>query len=117
MSETLIPTFTAGKNEPKISYGLPFYEACRKHVQNTFQASRIYIISSASLAKNTEALAHLQSALGDRVAGTRIGMRPHTQWGDILEIVQEAQNVKADLLITLGAGSLTDGAKIIALVK
>lgn len=43
-------------------------------------------------------------------------MKPHTLWSEILEIAAKANEVKANLLVTLGAGSLTDGAKIIALV-
>lgn len=101
---------------PKVSFGTSFPEACRKHVDSTFKASRVYIISSASLAKNTEALVSLQLALKSKVVGTRVGMKPHTLWSDILQTVKEAQDARADLLITLGAGSLTDGAKIIALV-
>ena len=117
MNETLLSPFTNRKNGPQVCFGLPFPEACRKHVADTFQASKVYIVSSASLAKNTDALTRLQSALGSKVAGTRIGMKPHTQWSEILEVVKEAQVVKADLLITLGAGSLTDAAKIVSLVK
>ena len=113
-TETLFSPF--GGKIPQVTYGLPFPEACRKHVDTLFKASRVYIICSASLAKSTEALVSLQSALGSKVVGTRIGMKPHTLWSEILEIVKEARDVKADLLITLGAGSLTDGAKIVALV-
>ncbi|KAI9842224.1 MAG: hypothetical protein M1830_007819, partial [Pleopsidium flavum] len=113
-SETFRPAFP-DHDHPKITYGLPYPEACRKHVESTFHASRVYIISSGSLARNTEALASLQLALGSKVVGTRIGMKSHTLWSEILEIVNEAREAKADLLITLGAGSLTDGAKIIAL--
>lgn len=102
---------------PKISYGLPFPEACRRHVEATFHASRVYIICSGSLARQTDALRDLQCALGDKVAGTRVGMKPHTLWSDVLDIVHDARDVKADLLVTLGGGSLTDGAKIIALVR
>ena len=76
----------------------------------------MYIISSASLAMNTEALVSLQLALGSKVVGTRVGMKPHTLWSEILQIVKQARDVQADLLVTLGAGSLTDGAKIVALV-
>lgn len=43
-------------------------------------------------------------------------MQPHTLWSEILQVAEEAKKSNADLLITLGAGSLTDGAKIIALV-
>jgi len=113
-TEVYRPAFDTGY--PHISYGLPFHTACAKHVSDTFQASRVYIIASGSLAKNTENVTKLQDALGSKVVGTRIGMKPHTLWSEILEIAKEAKDVDADILVTLGAGSLTDGAKIIALV-
>jgi alcohol dehydrogenase class IV len=57
-------------------------------------------------------------ALGaEKVVGRRIGMQSHTLWSEVLEIVEEARSAQVDLLLTLGAGSLTDGAKIIALVS
>lgn len=43
-------------------------------------------------------------------------MQSHTLWSEVLEIVHDARRVEADLLLTLGAGSLTDGAKVVALV-
>ncbi|KAK9655933.1 hypothetical protein HCH54_000621 [Aspergillus fumigatus] len=42
-------------------------------------------------------------------------MQSHTLWSEVLEIVHDARRVEADLLLTLGAGSLTDGAKVVAL--
>jgi alcohol dehydrogenase class IV len=73
------------------------------------------VICSGSLARNTDSLQRLTAALGpDKIAGQRIGMKPHTQWSEVLEIVADARKVQADLLLTLGAGSLTDGAKIVA---
>jgi alcohol dehydrogenase class IV len=108
------PAFPSGY--PHISYGIPSPQACLKHVTNTFNASRVYIIASASLSRNTDYVEQLQQTLGEKVVGTRYGMKPHTLWSEILEITKEATELKADLLITLGAGSLTDGAKVIALV-
>jgi alcohol dehydrogenase class IV len=102
---------------PHICYGLPFPQACAKHVNETFQASRVYVIASGSLSKNTQHVGHLKQALGERVVATRVGMTPHTLWSEILEIAEECRNVDADLIVTLGAGSLTDGAKIISLVR
>jgi len=102
---------------PHISHGLPFTQACAKHTHDTFKASRIYIIASGSLSKNTDYVQQLQSTLGDKVVGIRHGMTPHTLWSEVLEITAEAKKANADLLVTLGAGSLTDGAKIITLVR
>lgn len=102
---------------PYVSYGLQFSESCAKHVKETFRAERIYIICSGSLARNTDNLNKLIDALGeDRVVGTRKGMTPHSLWSEILEIVQECKNGNVDCLVTLGAGTLTDAAKIVVLV-
>ncbi|KAJ9268443.1 hypothetical protein DTO212C5_5405 [Paecilomyces variotii] len=43
-------------------------------------------------------------------------MKSHTLWSEVVEIVTDARAVNADLLVTLGAGSLTDGAKLVALL-
>lgn len=117
MTETVRPAF-AGRERPLLSYGIAFPTAAAHHVAETFGASRIYVICSGSLARNTDAVDRLTTALGaDKVVGRRIGMQSHTLWSEVLEIVEEARNAQVDLLLTLGAGSLTDGAKIIALVS
>jgi alcohol dehydrogenase class IV len=113
--ETVRPAF-AGRERPILSYGIAFPAAAARHVTETFGASRVYVICSGSLARNTDSLDRLTAALGQKVVGRRIGMQSHTLWSEVLEIVEDARNVQADLLLTLGAGSLTDGAKIIALV-
>lgn len=112
-TETFRPAFP-DRAVPNVTYGLPFTEACARHIQSTFKASRIYIIASKSLSTNTDALESLEKALGSKVVGTRIGMKPHTLWSDLLSIINEARPIEPDVIITLGAGSLTDGAKIIS---
>ena len=105
------------QDEPRISYGLPFPETCQKHVDNEFKASRVYILCSGTLARNTSNFSDLQSALGKKVAGTRIGLKPHTFMSEVLEIVHDARKVNADLIVTLGGGSLTDAGKLTAMVS
>ncbi|KAH3267245.1 hypothetical protein KXW55_005620, partial [Aspergillus fumigatus] len=97
MPETVRPAF-ADRPRPLLSYGIPFPEAAH-HVGDTFGASKVYIVCSGSLARNTDALDRLVAALGPE---------------KVLEIVHDARRVEADLLLTLGAGSLTDGAKVVA---
>ena len=108
---SLLPT-------PNISYGLPYPEACAKHVHNTFHCSKVYIICSGTLSRDTDALERLIAALGkEYVVGVKKGMVSHTMWSEIMEIMTEAREAKADCLVTLGAGSLTDGAKIVVMVR
>ncbi|KAK6224029.1 hypothetical protein LQW54_000175 [Pestalotiopsis sp. IQ-011] len=112
--ETLRPAFE-GREKPLVTYGLPFVEALAKHVDDIFHASRVFLILSKSLATNTSHLDAVKAALGTRLAGVRVGMKPHTQWTELVEIISDARSRKADLLVTLGAGSLTDAAKVISL--
>src|SRR6201996_9586854 len=104
------PTYTPGEEvyrpawpgcKASISYGLPFPEACSKHVDETFSATRVYIIASGSLSRNTQHVQRLQEALGKKVVGVRHGMQPHTLWSEILEVAEDAKSKSADLLVTL----------------
>lgn len=113
-----IPVTHLNLASPYISYGLPYQEACAKHVKDTFRASKVYIISSGSLSRNTDKLNKLIDALGkENVVGVKRGLTPHTPWSEILQITAEAREAKADCVVTLGAGSITDGAKIVVLVS
>ncbi len=103
---------------PYVCYGRPYYELCAKHVKETFHASRVYIIASRSLAANTDRVEKLIEALGrESVVGVQKGLTPHTPWSEILSIAAECRKVGADCVVTLGAGSTTDGAKLVVLVS
>ncbi|KAG7111239.1 Dehydrogenase FUM7 like protein [Verticillium longisporum] len=111
-SETSHPAFDI-KSTPTVSYGLPFPEACAVHVNGNLSSHRVYIIASASLTRNTDALDRLKKALGDRVAGVHVGIGSHTPIQELVPIIAEAKDLGIDCLVTLGAGSITDGAKLI----
>lgn len=103
------------QTKPHISTGLPFPEACAHHITNTFHASKVYIIISKSISK-TDNFTNLQKALGSTVVGVRYGIKPHTPWDDLIEIIEEIKKKGADSIVTLGAGSLNDGAKTLTYV-
>lgn len=113
--ESYRPAFPP-KSKPHISTGIPFPTAAAHHLTNTYHASKVYIIVSNSISK-TDAFTQLKEALEDKIVGTRIGIKPHTPWDDLLEIIKDIQEKRADAIITLGAGSLTDGAKVITFVS
>ncbi|KAJ9298735.1 hypothetical protein DTO271G3_3702 [Paecilomyces variotii] len=77
MTQTVRPAFR-DRQLPRLSYGIPFHAAAARHIEEISPASRVYIICSRSLAQNTNALQQLQTALGARVVGERIGMKSHT---------------------------------------
>lgn len=116
--EIIRPAF-ADRPTTILSYGNSFPEAAARHIRNTFQASRVYVICSRSLAQKTGILGELNRvfrALSISIVGQRTGMRPHTLWSEVLEIAIEARECEADLFLTVGGGTLTDGAKAAVLV-
>ena len=42
-----------------ISYGLAYPEACVRHISETFHASRVYMLASNPLSRNTDAVNRL----------------------------------------------------------
>ncbi|SCO90384.1 related to Fe-containing alcohol dehydrogenase [Fusarium oxysporum] len=111
-TETTHPAFD-NKPTPLISFGQPFQEICLKQVQYRFKSSRVFIIASRSLSKNTSYVEDLKSALGDRIADVHIGISPHTPILEIVDILAEVKPLNIDCIVTLGAGSITDGAKLV----
>nr|OQO22568.1 hypothetical protein B0A51_11311 [Rachicladosporium sp. CCFEE 5018] len=111
-----IPTASLNIITPHVSSGLPYEQACARHISSTFAASKAYIVASKTLAATTDRLDRLIAAIGkDHVVGVRKGITPHTPWSEILSIAVECRDAGADCIVTLGAGSLTDGCKIVAL--
>ncbi|ETN46600.1 uncharacterized protein HMPREF1541_00786 [Cyphellophora europaea CBS 101466] len=114
-TDTLRPAFD-DRSVPLIAYGSSFDRLCAKHIPQTLSCSRVYIICSTSLARNTDALTRLTGALTAanlEVVGTRTGFSPHTRWDQVIECAKDARSKSPDCIITLGAGSLTDAAKSI----
>lgn len=123
--EKLEPAFD-DRPVPYIAYGGRFPGLTASQLTQTLGAERAFIIAGKTLSEQTPALERLQAAIEKtqtKLIGTRIGIAPHTPWDDVVEIINEARSAftadgskitDRDVIITLGGGSLTDGAKIIA---
>lgn len=116
MAEDMYHKAFADHEYPYISYGLLYPAACAKHIDKTFKAKRVYILASGSLSKNTDAVKALEDALEGNVVGVRRGMTSHTLWSECIDVAQQVKELDADLLLTIGGGSLIDAAKIVSLV-
>ena len=101
---------------PAISYGLPFPHAVAKHVSTNLQCSQVFVVISRLISQNIDSLQRLQDSLGDRLVDVRKGMKPHTWYSEILEIAKEVMATSAECIVTLGGGTLIDGAKAVAMV-
>lgn len=112
--------FDPNKELPIITHGLPYPEACAKHLATTLNKLKPFLVISESLNKTTNVVERLKSALSKdnvRVVGTRIGMRPHTYYSEVLQVMREVKESGADAVVTVGGGSLVDGAKAVSFVS
>ncbi|MDG1065167.1 MAG: iron-containing alcohol dehydrogenase [Luminiphilus sp.] len=78
-------------------------------------AQRVFLLVSTTLRNKTNEIAEIEAALGARLAQTYDGIAAHAPRTDVLKAIESARSVDADLIITVGGGSVTDAGKVIAL--
>ena len=77
--------------------------------------TRVFVITSRTLASTTPLVTDLETMLGSRHAGTFVGIGQHAPRTDIDAATDAARAAGADLLVGYGGSSVTDGTKIVAL--
>ena len=98
----------------RVVFGRPAAEALAEEAARR-GASRVFILSSTHLRTKTDEIARIERALGARHAATHDGMPPHAPRGAVLAATEAARAAGADLIVTVGGGSVTDAGKIVAL--
>lgn len=78
-------------------------------------AARVFLMVSNTLNNKTDEIEKVRRALGNLCAGTYDTMSPHTPRGDVIAAARMARDANADLIVTVGGGSITDGAKAVLL--
>lgn len=97
-----------------VTFGEPAGEAVAKKASQ-IGAERIFLMVSGTLNRNTDEVVKLRGALGNRCAGVFDAMPPHTPRAAVIAATEKVKDAKADLIVTLGGGSMTDGAKMVQL--
>lgn len=96
----------------RVTLGQPAARVVAEEAANR-GAERVFILAGSSLARDTDEIAKIEKALGTRHAATFTGIRPHAPREDILKATEAARAAKADLVVTVGGGSVTDAGKIL----
>jgi maleylacetate reductase len=78
-------------------------------------AQRAFLMVSGTLNRETDEIERIRAALGAACAGTFDAMPPHTPRAAVVEAAEQARAANADLIVTIGGGSITDGAKAVQL--
>jgi maleylacetate reductase len=70
---------------------------------------------SGTLNRETDEIEKIRKALGPRCVATFDAMPPHTPREAVIAATEQARAANADLIVTVGGGSITDGAKAVQL--
>lgn len=97
-----------------VTFGRPAAEAAAGLAAD-WGAERVMILASGTLNRETDVVSTVAAALGPKHAGTFDRMPAHTPRSAVIEATAMAREAGADLLVTVGGGSVTDGAKAVCL--
>ena len=78
-------------------------------------ARQVLLLASRSLSDATDEFRELRQSLGSRYGGSCTGIGSHTPRGDVMVALKQARKIQADLLVSLGGGSIIDAAKVVQL--
>ena len=97
-----------------VSFGRPAAEVAAEEARK-LGASRVFLMVSNTLNNKTDEIGTVRRALGNNCSGSFDDMAPHTPRADVIRATAAAREAGADLIVTIGGGSITDGAKAVML--
>ena len=89
-------------------------DALEKLEEEALSYDRAFVITGRSLKEKTGLISRVEALLGGRHAGTFGGIGQHTPGGAVEQAAVEAELAAADLLVSIGGGSVIDGTKAVA---
>ena len=98
----------------EVVFGHPAAEAMVAQMDR-LRAARAFLMVSGSLNRNTGEIEKIRKALGSRCGAIFDAMPPHTPREAVIAASEQARAAGADLIVTVGGGSITDGAKAVQL--
>src|ERR1700733_1030047 len=98
----------------RVIYGIPLDQALADEV-GRLEARAVYVMASGTLNRETDVIDNVRHVLGNRLAGVCAKIGAHTPRIDVVAAANEARAVNADLVLTVGGGSVTDAAKMVGL--
>jgi maleylacetate reductase len=98
----------------EVVFGHPAAEAVVAQMDR-LGTRRAFLMVSGTLNRQTDEIAKIKQALGTNCAGVFDAMPAHTPREAVIAATNAAREAGADLIVTVGGGSITDGAKAVQL--
>jgi maleylacetate reductase len=96
----------------EVVFGAPAAEAIVAQLDR-LRAGRAFLMVSGTLNRETPEIDKIRTALGSRCVGSFDAMPAHTPRAAVIAASEQARAANADLIVTVGGGSITDGAKAV----
>jgi alcohol dehydrogenase class IV len=101
--------------QEQVIWGRPAADAIAE-VADGLGARRLFLVTSGTLNRRTDAIAAIRRRLGERVVGLFDECEEHSPQGSVLRAAQEIERAGPDLIVTIGGGSPIDTVKVAQIV-
>ncbi len=98
----------------RVFFGRPFVEVVLEEVER-LGSERVFLLVSNTLNNKTDEIQKLRDALGGKYAATYDDIPAHIPRDAVLRATATAREARADLIVSVGGGSITDAGKNVAL--
>ncbi len=98
----------------EVVFGKPAASAIAEQADR-LGAGRVFLMVSNTLNRKTDEIDKVRRALGARAVGTFDAMPSHTPRTAVIAATDQLRAANADLIVTIGGGSIIDGAKAVQL--
>lgn len=96
----------------RVVFGRPAAEAAAEEAAR-IGASRVFVVASRSLSRNTPVIEAIRKSLGQRYVGLFDNCIAHTPWPSVLQAAAAVREASPDLILTVGGGTPIDTVKIL----
>lgn len=96
----------------RVVFGQPAAQAAAEEATR-IGARKVFIVSSRSLSRKTDAIRKIQQALGERHVGLFDECIAHTPWPSVIAAADAVRAAGPDLILTVGGGTPIDTVKIL----
>jgi maleylacetate reductase len=98
----------------EVAYGKPAADTLTEFAQRT-GAARVFLVVNRTVSHRTDEIAKIRNTLDGRVAGEFDEVPAHSPRSAVVAAANAAREANADLIATIGGGSVTDAAKAVQL--
>lgn len=95
----------------RVHFGTPAADALAQEVHER-QAKRVFVVTSRSLNRKTDAVKQATAKIKDRIVGLFDECIEHTPRDTVIALAQELRESQADLVVSMGGGTVIDTVKI-----